>query len=75
MTTTSRRLSGMLKGIQYSKGGKKSPKSSTPGRSKGDNCKADWRKKYITCHPHAYRLSSEQYKRAGKSIGTKGYKG
>ena len=36
---------------------KKGKASQTPGRTKGENCKADWRKKYYMCHPHACRKS------------------
>jgi len=29
--------------------------SQTPGKAKGDSCKADWRKRYYMCNPHAYK--------------------
>jgi hypothetical protein len=42
-------------GKQISKGGKLIPKSSTPGKKKGDTCQADWRKKYYLSSPKAYK--------------------
>lgn len=29
--------------------------SQTPGKTKGESCKADWRKRYYFCNPHAYK--------------------
>lgn len=46
MSTSSRRISEKMNGINRGGGRNKVPKSSTPGSAKGETCKADWRKKY-----------------------------
>lgn len=44
--TSSRRLSKQIRGNKN---------SHTPGKLKGDTCKADWRKKFFFASPKAYK--------------------